>query len=322
MDSRNEQALFYYLGRKSPTESREQWGALFEEAASWPVPSQHAEAWRCFCHRRAGAARHWRNMKPFKREDAAGGRELLLLVTRLLAWQGRHLVRWVSSILCNDSKLLERRQSVLERLLEEATESKVSSFEDLGIMAVPPGVVFHGPVRLRIGDYWRDFRNLNGPSTLSGADVERITAVECDASRCLTVENRNPFHSLATLGSGELLIHTTYPNEATVAFLILLAKQWPTMEFWHFGDTDPAGFHILFDLRTRSGIPFRAFHMQFRHADGATPLSRRERELLADLMERMPSERPALEQMLASGRKGDFEQESLPVPVLTRWPFY
>jgi hypothetical protein len=318
----NEQALFEYLGVQSPSDRRKQWAMLLGEAASWAVPPQYVDSWRHFCTRRAQDACEWRNMKPFKREDIEDGRELLSLLPRLLAWEGRHLVRWVSSVLCNDSKVLERRQNILERLLSEATEHTVSGYSDLGILAVPPDATFHGPVRLRIGDNWRDFRGLHGPTSLSGADAERISAIECDASRCLTIENATPFRSLAALASGELLIHTSYPNEATLRFLVRLAEHYPNMEFWHFGDTDPSGFHILRDLRTRSGLRFRAFQMHFRSLPGASVLDSRERELIEDLLPKMPAERPALEKILMSGCKGDFEQERLGPPSLNRWPFY
>jgi DNA topoisomerase VI subunit A len=126
------------------------------------------------------------------------------------------------------------------------------TYESLGILPVPPGVTFHGPLRLRIGTEWRDFRDLHGPTTLSGADVERINACECTARRCLTVENLTPFRSLAALGSGELLVHTSYPNEATLALLRQVQSLPSPPEFWHFGDTDPSGFHILADLRKRT----------------------------------------------------------------------
>src|SRR5260370_22298897 len=117
-------------------------------------------------------------MKLLKGEDVQGGRELLAQVASLLAWEGRHLVRWVSSILCGDSKLLERRQKTLEALLAEVTAGVVSTYEDLGILAVPPDVTFHGPARMRIGDECRDFQCFHGPTTLSLAAVQRIAASE------------------------------------------------------------------------------------------------------------------------------------------------
>jgi hypothetical protein len=318
----NEAAFFAHVGLPSPTEKRAEWAALFSEAQRWPVPGRFAEAWQTFCARRAEGALGWRGMKPFERGDLAGGRELLALLPRLLAWEGRHLVRWASSVICGHSKLLERRQKTLESLLAEATANAAPTYESLGILPVPPGVTFHGPVRLRIGAEWRDFRDLHGPATLSGADVERINACECTARRCLTVENLTPFRSLAALGSGELLIHTSYPNEATLALLRQIQSIPSPPEFWHFGDTDPSGFHILADLRERSGIEFRSFHMNFRCAISAAVLKERERALIAELIPRMPTERAALDALLAAPNKGDYEQESLKPPTHAAWPFY
>jgi hypothetical protein len=318
----NEEAFFDYIGQPSPTARRLEWAALFREATARSVPDIFSGAWRDFCATRAQAALCWRGMKPFERDDIAGGRELLALLPRLLAWEGRHLVRWASSILCGHSKFLERRQRTLESLLAETTAGRAPSYESLGILPVPPGVTFHGPLRLRIGSEWRDFRGLHGPATLSGADVERITGCECEARRCLTVENATPFRSLAALHSGELLIHTSYPNEATLALLAELKALSAPPEFWHFGDTDPSGFHILADLRERSRIDVRSFQMRYRPLGTAPLLTAREHGLLTELVARMPVERAALEAMLAANNKGDFEQESLKPPNRTCWPFY
>jgi hypothetical protein len=318
----NEEGFFAYIGVPSPTAKRAEWVALFREAAQWSVPARFTESWTAFCAARADAALNWRGMKPFERDDVAGGRELLALLPRLLAWEGRHLVRWASSVICGHSKVLERRQKTIESLLAEATAGNAPTYESLGILPVPPGVTFHGPLRLRIGSEWRDFRDLHGPATLSGADVERIAGCQCEARRCLTVENATPFRSLAALRSGELLIHTSYPNEATLGLLAHLKALPSPPEFWHFGDTDPSGFHILFDLRERSGIQTRSFHMNFRHSDAAPLFIGRERALIEELIPKMPAERAALEAMLTSGSKGDFEQESLKPPTHAYWPFY
>jgi len=325
-----EEALFALLGRPSPAQRRREWVTLFEEASAWPFPAAgetRQEAWQCFCRCRAEAAACWRGMAPFELCRLEEGREMLRLVAKLLAWEGGGLVRWVSSLLCGDSKLLERRQKTLEALLREASEKAaepVTGFQSLGIASVPPGVTFHGPLRLRIGEQWRDFRGLHGPSTHSGEDVARITDVETDAARCITVENHTPFLTLAGLGSGEILVETSYPNEATLAFLKRLAIHRPGLEFWHFGDSDPNGFHILADLRARSGIPFRPLQMRFRNTAYARLLSLTEREriLAQALLANAGEERCELEAMLAAGVKGAFEQEILGPPTMPKWPFY
>jgi hypothetical protein len=295
---------------------------MFREAGGWVVPGRFAGGWQRFCEARASAALAWRGMKPFDFGDLPGGSEMVGIINRLLAWEGRHLVRWASSLICGNSKTLERRQRTYEGLLAEASGGLAPTYESLGILPVPSGVTFHGPLELRVGNEWRDFRGLHGPTTLSGADIERVTGCRCGAARCLTVENATPFRSLAALGSGELLIHTSYPNAATLALLKQLGGIETPPEFWHFGDTDPSGFHILADLRERSGLAVRAFCMDFRPYSHADPLSPRELVLVGDLIERMPEERAALETIRQAGNKGDFEQESLKPPRLATWPFY
>ena len=93
-----------------------------------------------------------------------------------------------------------------------------------------------------------------------------------------------------------------------------LLRQLKTLQsppaFWHFGDTDPSGFHILADLRERSGVPFRSYQMNFRQSARAARLKDRERVLIQELVAKMPGEGAALETMLAAGNKGDFEQEA------------
>jgi hypothetical protein len=317
----NEEAFFAYAGLVSPSARRAEWVALFREAAAWPIVERFRAEWKAFCERRAEAAKNWRGMKPFDSRDIHRGRKTIMLLTSLMAWEGRQLIRWASSILCGHSKYLEEHPG-LQALLAEATAGRAPTYESLGILPVPAGVTFHGPLRLRIGEEWHDFRDLRGQMILSGADVERITAYECEARRCLTVENGTPFRSLAALRSGELLIHTSYANDATLALLRGLKALPSPPEFWHFGDTDPSGFHILADLRLRSGIAFRAFRMSYRASDQAAKLSERERALIIGLIDKMPEEREALEAMLASGMKGDFEQESLRPPTHAAWPFY
>jgi hypothetical protein len=77
-----------------------------------------------------------------------------------------------------------------------------------------------------------------------------------------------------------LLIQTSFPSSGTLA---LLKRLPPDIEYWHFGDSDDAGFEILKVLRETSGRDVQPLHMQ---------------------MGRMP-----------------FEQESRGRPA-PKWPFY
>ncbi len=219
---------------------------------------------------------------------------MLLLAAKLLAWRGESLIRFASCVLCGNSKRLEelagtdkegelrgKLRGKLGRLLEDITNGKFRTLDDLGIIPNPRFVLMSGPLQLRLGGEWLDLGRLRGAFRLALEDIERAEEIATPAHRCLTVENETSFHELAKLQSGELLIQTSYPGSGT---LRLLSRLPAGLEFWHFGDSDEAGFDILRVLREKSGREFRPLHMEV----GRTP----------------------------------FEQESLGRPSLNRWPFY
>lgn len=173
------------------------------------------------------------------------------------------------------------RLSVSRQILSDITAGTIRTLDDLGIIPNPRFALVHGPLRLKVDGELLDFGLLQGPVRISEKDIERAQDVNTKSTRCVTIENETTFHELAKLASGELLIHTSYPSSGTLA---LLRRLSPSLQYWHFGDSDDAGFEILRVLRERSGRDFRALHMQ----RGRTP----------------------------------FEQESLGLPMRPTWPFY
>jgi hypothetical protein len=203
-------------------------------------------------------------------------------------------VRFASCVLCGDSKQLEQLAALerdgefssqlrgkLGRVLEDITGSAIRTLDDVGILPNPRSVLVHGPLKLRLDGAWLDLSLLRGSFRLSQRDIERAEIIETASPRCLTIENETTFHELAKLQSGELLVCTSYPGSGTVA---LLRRLPPNVDFWHFGDSDEAGFEILRVLRNKSGRDFHPLHMQA----GRIP----------------------------------FEQESLGSPTRLTWPFY
>ena len=216
------------------------------------------------------------------------------MLPKLLAWRGESLIRFASCVLCGNSKRLEelagaekagelrgKLRGKLGHLLEDITGGKIKTLDDLGILPNPRFVLLSGPLRLRLDGEWLDLGRLRGAVRLAQEDIERAEEITTAAHRCLTVENETSFHELAKLRSGELLVQTSYPGSGTLA---LLRRLPAILEFWHFGDSDDAGFDILRDLRDKSGREFQPLHMM----QGRNP----------------------------------FEQESLGCPVQKNWPFY
>lgn len=220
-----------------------------------------------------------------------------------------------------EGELRGKLRGKLGRLLEDITAGKIQTLDDLGILPNPRFVLFHGPLRLLVGDEWLNLGKLRRPCRLSELDIAQASEIETTARRCLTIENETSFHELAKLHSSELLVCTSYPGSAT---LTLLRKLPAFLEFWHFGDSDPEGFDILRDLRERTGRQFRSLHMHWRQVVGGLALDANSRKLVNRLLRStvMYPEHEQLRKMLAADNKGRFEQESLGIPTLTKWPFY
>ena len=289
-----ETALFTIAGLPSPTQERAALAAQFVAAAEATVPDCWNTAWLGWCERMRLAALAGRPVEPFDRHPTDDNTKLLMLLPQLLAWRGESLVRFASCVLCGDSKALESLSQVepdgplrgkmrgkLGRLLEDITAGEIRTLDDIGILPNPRFALVHGPLKLNFAGAWLDLGQLQGAFRLAEADIVRASGVETDAKRCLTVENEATFHELAKLQSGELLIQTSYRGYGT---LKLLERLPHAMEFWHFGDSDQAGFDILRDLRERSGRDFQALHME----PGRIP----------------------------------HEQEALGRPSSSKWPFY
>lgn len=290
----SESRLFALLGRDSPSRVRELLAQQFAHAAMLDVPIRWAANWQAWCRQMRQCAVAGRSVEPFDREPSEANGRLLTLIPRLLAWEGESLVRFVSCVLCGESKVLESMASKerdgehrdklrgkLGRILESVTGGQIRTLDDLGILPNPRFALVHGPVRLKLEGEWLDLGKLQGAFRVSESDLCRAEELTTSAHRCVTIENETSFHELAKLQSGELLLQTSYPGSGT---LRLLSRLPADMEFWHFGDSDAAGFEILRVLREKSGRDFKPLHMQV----GQSP----------------------------------FEQESLGRPSLNRWPFY
>ena len=247
--------------------------------------------------------------------------ELLRVTAEVLTWKEESLIRYASAVICGDSKRLEALQARLLQALRAVTGDPETSLESFQILQTPRSVLTHGPLVLDLPGGSIDLGLLAGPVSVSGTDLALAKEIRSSAAVCLTVENEGVFRELAKRNSGVLLVHTSFPGSATRCLLTRLPE---TMAFHHFGDSDPAGFDILRDLRQQTGIPIHSHHM--RHTAHATsaPLTMNEQGRLAALLNdpRMATEHADIAAILASGCKGDFEQERHREPPLPEWPFF
>jgi hypothetical protein len=289
--------LFARLGRVTPAQQRSELAAFFREHAD------ENAAWRAWLLDLADRAESGKSILPFEREDSAFNAEFLHTVAAVMDWSEESLIRYASAVICGDSKRLEALQARLLQALRGITGDPETSLETYQILQTPRSVLVHGPLVLALPGGDLDFGLLAGPLAISGTDLEAAVEIRSAARVCLTVENEGVLRELAKRNPGVLLVHTSFPGAAT---RLLLARLPADMAFHHFGDSDPAGFDILRDLREKTGRGFKPVAMEFRPNDSAAPLSGAERETIGRLLESpfMNDMQPALRAMIDHGTKG------------------
>lgn len=299
--------LFQHLGQPTPSARRTELAAFFREHAAAVDPHPGWRNWLLFLSESALAGK---SVQPFERDDMALNAELLRVTAEVLTWKEESLIRYASAVICGDSKRLGALQTRLLQALCAITGDPETGLESFQILQTPRSVLTHGPLVLDLPGGSIDLGLLAGPVAVSGTDLLLAKEIHCSASVCLTVENEDVFRELAKRNPGVLLVHTSFPGAATRCLLTRLPE---TMAFHHFGDSDPAGFDILRDLREKTGRRFRPLGMEFRPRTDAPPLTGEERKTIVRLMAsaEVIDMQPALQAMLDHGTKGAFEQESL-----------
>lgn len=264
---------------------------------------------------------------PFHWREASRVDNLLALLFQITSrdWPMGTLIRDASTRLELGSKGLEAEQSFLERALE-LLFGRETPLEALGIQTSNSVLHFSGPLTLHFAEGSPHICDtLRFESTLSVDDLDRATHITTTAGCLLTVENRKTtFRQLARadVNRGTLVVATSFP---TPAVRRLLEKLPPHLPHCHFGDTDPAGWDILRDLReVCPERPVCPFHMRWRMDAGSKQLTSRERQTVQRLLTnpRMADCHGELHAMLDAGVRGSFEQEALGLPQLQGWPFY
>lgn len=304
--------LFSTIGLSSPAEEREKLASFFGQAASSHKPAEHAAGWSDWFSALAVRAREGGTVLPFSREDAAGNLFLLEALAGVLTWRGESLVRYASAVICRDSKALETLRPRLLAAVQEITGRPGISLEEFGITDKPRSALIHGPLVLDLPGGRIDFGILSGPVAVSSLDLAAAGEISCHAPLVLTVENESVFLELAKCRTGALLVHTSFPGAAV---RLLLEKLPRHLHFYHFGDSDPAGFDILRDLREKTGISFQPLRMRFRHGVRDTPLTAEEQKTITRLLASplVADIHGELKIMRDAATKGNFEQETLPL---------
>jgi hypothetical protein len=234
------------------------------------------------------------------------------------SWPPNTLVRDASIAVGLDSKAIERHQAAIHAALTQLF-GRATTLEGLGIVSTNSKLQFHGPLTLHFADGTKqDFSHLHHEAFITASELDRAISVTTSASRVITVENtKTTFRNLlaANRAQDALIIATSFPTRAVDIVLRKLPQELP---HHHFGDTDPAGYQILLKLRQICSRPVHALGMDWQDAFNSPALTDQERGIIHKLLAStaMTDRADDLSRMLAAGRRGQFEQECRPLPLV------
>jgi hypothetical protein len=284
------------------------------------------ELWKSWCNALSAAFYSGKNMRPLYWRAPENVRSVMNLIHRLtsIEWREGALIREVSTEIGLGSKGLERQRRLVEACLGQMF-GRPMPLQSLGMILTDSRSDLAGILTLHYTNgETQVFDKLRAIFSLSLHDLERAEHATTPALRLLTVENsKTTLRRLAStnMNDSTLLAACSFPTKALLRLLELLPQDFPV---FHFGDTDPAGFHILSKLREKSGRLVHPFLMKRRSSAEKYPLSEYDRSLLPRLLSDplLADAIVDLESMMETKCKGDFEQESLGLPDLDGWPFY
>lgn len=280
--------------------------------------------WAALCESLHTAFLADRSLRPFNWRHPETLRRLLEKVKNLSEreWPVGTLIRAASVEIGLDSKGLERHQLTFETGLTRLFGTAIS-LKSLGFVSGESHVELHGPVCLHFPD--GSTQNFDGLTNvmISAADLARCSSISTAAERLLSIENRKTTfrqYAAANQDRRTLITTTSFP---TPAFCELLEKLPPGFPHHHFGDTDPAGWHILLKLREATTRHVAPFQMKWRPASVPSPLTPYDHKLLEKLLAAPLLSDVCDEIHLIAVRedRGDFEQETLGPPTGSGWPF-
>lgn len=285
--------------------------------------SRFTNEWVELCNSLRTAFSEGRSLRPFNWNHPETLRQLLSGIKKLSEreWPLGTLIRAASVEMGLESKLLERHQRAFESGLTRLFGTQVS-LKSLGLVAGDSPVELHGPICLHFPD--GSIHNFDGLTNvlISAADLARCSSISTSAKRLLSIENRKTTFRQYAAANHErrtLIAATSFP---TPAFRELLEKLPSALPHFHFGDTDPAGWHILLKLREATSRPVEAYQMKWRPASTPCLLTPYDHKLLEKLLSAplLADVSEEIRFIVERGDRGDFEQETLGPPAeMERW---
>ncbi len=132
--------------------------------------------------------------------------------------------------------------------------------EEHRIFANPTYIYFKGNASIKFSAGKEMLLSSDASIAFSSDTIEKIESIEVKAETIMTIENLTSFNRMQD--DNILFIYLGgYHNSIKTRFLKKIAENNANKKWYHFGDIDPDGFHILEQLIIKTGIGFVPYLM-------------------------------------------------------------
>lgn len=174
------------------------------------------------------------------------------------------LKRNFSKSVFNDSKLFEKNERKIIRIIREFSEEEVDDDDELlalfHIVKTPTFAYIKGGITIKVNDQVIDLLKYGHEVSLSSSVFEDLDVLEVQAKKVITIENlttfvsfNNPDYVAVYLGG--------FHNRVKRLLLGKIYTYNSNIKFYHFGDIDAGGLLIFDDLVSKTGIEFEPYFM-------------------------------------------------------------
>lgn len=236
-----------------------------------------------------------KSVKEFIRlEDPASTRQLLDTIRAIEENQTQLYIREFSIRCFQDSKVFEKMEGRIAHVFRKFKEGcEGAAYDEIlaeyGIYHTPNYVYLKGNVPLVMRGERIDLSVFRQGLGISGEDMEGIRFCStANVKQVITIENLTTYFRWQEEDS--LLVYLGgYHNGVRRTLLKEIYASYPDAVYYHFGDIDAGGFEIYRDLREKTGIPFRMYHMDLStlqaHAAYTKHLTENDRKRLLGMRE-------------------------------------
>lgn len=188
---------------------------------------------------------------------------VLLALQALLRLEQETYLRNFSEAVFHDSKLFQKIQGPIERILmcysTELTEQQ-TVLEQYNLFENPAYIMVKGQLKLHYGNREIDVSVVPDGLAVPSASLKEISRVEVLADTLVSVENLTTYHDVSQERRVVLYLGG-FHNAARTYLLQKIFQDNTNVNYYHKGDLDPYGFLILENLKRKTGIPFHPLEM-------------------------------------------------------------